>query len=75
MSETSSILRRLTEAHKLTQTEIARLTGIPQPRLSRWKGEAPDSVDDGLKLAALLKQKDAEAAAAVTQPGALAEGA
>lgn len=35
----------------LSQSEIARRTGIPQPRISRWEnGEAPDSADDALKL-------------------------
>ena len=39
----------------LTQTEIAKRTGIPQPRLSRWEGGAvPPSADDGLKLVRLL---------------------
>jgi len=42
-------------ASGLTQTEIAKRTGIPQPRLSRWEGGAvPPSADDGLKLVRLL---------------------
>lgn len=36
---------------KLSQSEIARRTGIPQSRLSRWEnGEAPASADDALRL-------------------------
>ncbi len=54
MSETTDLLKRLCTEHKLTQTEISRLTGIPQPRLSRWaNGEVPDAADDALKLRSL----------------------
>lgn len=50
MSATTDLLASLV-ALGLTQTEIARRTGIPQPRLSRWlNGEAPDSADDALTL-------------------------
>lgn len=50
---TTHILKRLRSAG-LTQTEISRRTGIPQPRLSRWEaGEVPDAADDALRLAAL----------------------
>ncbi|MGB4059595.1 MAG: helix-turn-helix transcriptional regulator [Burkholderiaceae bacterium] len=39
----------------LTQAEISRRTGIPQPRLCRWEaGQIPVSADDALKLQALL---------------------
>lgn len=42
-------------ARGLTQTEISKRTGIPQPRLSRWEnGRAPVGADDALKLHALL---------------------
>lgn len=35
----------------LSQSEIARRTGIPQPKLSRWEsGDVPDSADQALKL-------------------------
>ena len=52
----ADILRRL-RAAGLTQTEIARRTGIPQPRLSRWeRGDAPDTADDALRLAALADE-------------------
>lgn len=53
MSETTELILTL-RRRGMTQTEIARLTGIPQPRLSRWEnGETPDSADDALKLKAL----------------------
>ncbi len=53
-------------ARGLTQAEIARRTGIPQPRLSRWQsGEAPAGADDALKLVRL----EAELAAAQAEPG------
>lgn len=55
MSETTDILRRI-RAAGLSQSEIARRTGIPQPRLSRWEaGATPDAADDALKLAALVE--------------------
>ena len=54
MSETTDLIKRL-RASGLTQTEIAKRSGIPQPRLSRWEaGEAPESADDALKLLALV---------------------
>lgn len=53
MGATTNLIREL-RAHGLSQSEIARRTNIPQPRLSRWQnGEAPDSADDALKLQAL----------------------
>lgn len=56
MQTTTDILRGLLGSG-LTQTEIARRTGIPQPRLSRWAaGEVPASVDDVLRLAQLHGQ-------------------
>lgn len=51
----------------LSQTEIARRTGIPQPRISRWASHgAPRSADDVLRLAALV------AALEHHEPGVLA---
>jgi transcriptional regulator with XRE-family HTH domain len=59
MSQTTALIKRLRE-RKLSQSEIARRTGIPQPRISRWEhGEAPDSADDALRLAALVAELDA----------------
>jgi transcriptional regulator with XRE-family HTH domain len=54
MSETTDLIQRL-RASGLSQSEIARRSGIPQPRLSRWEaGQVPDAADDALKLAALV---------------------
>lgn len=53
MSAATELVRAL-RALGLSQSEIARRTNIPQPRLSRWQaGEAPASADDALKLQAL----------------------
>lgn len=53
MSATVELLKRL-RAAGLSQSEISRRTGIPQPRLSRWvNGEAPRGADDALKLSEL----------------------
>lgn len=55
MSETAELIRVLRE-RGLTQTEISRRTGIPQPRLSRWQGgNVSDAADDALKLAELVR--------------------
>lgn len=62
MSKTTELIRRLREAHKLTQAEIVLRTGIPQPRLSRWaRGETPAGAEDALKIAALVDQLDQSA--------------
>jgi transcriptional regulator with XRE-family HTH domain len=43
-------LRRLAEAG-YTQMEIERLTGLPQPQVSRWtKGGGPKYVDKALRI-------------------------
>lgn len=57
MDTVQSIILRL-RAAGLSQSEIARrLKNVPQGRISRWeKGEAPPSVDDALRLAALLRE-------------------
>ena len=53
MSATTELIRALVRAG-LSQSEISRRTGIPQPRLSRWQaGETPESADDALRLKAL----------------------
>ena len=58
MSEISQIIKRLrSDPSSLSQTEIARRTGIPQPRISRWEaGEVAAGADDALKLVALANQ-------------------
>jgi transcriptional regulator with XRE-family HTH domain len=49
-----ALLKRLRTQHGLSQTEISRRTGIPQPTLSRWEtGKPADAADDALKLASL----------------------
>ena len=59
MNSTKKLIKRLRK-HNMTQSEIARRTRIPQPRLSRWEnGVVPDAADDALKLAALLDEVEA----------------
>lgn len=42
---------------RLSQAEVARRTGIPQPTLSRWaNGGMPDASDDTIKLVALARE-------------------
>ena len=54
MSTTIEIIRQL-RALPMTQAEIARRTGIPQPRICRWEaGNIPVGADDALKLRELL---------------------
>ncbi|WP_442592500.1 helix-turn-helix domain-containing protein [Parapusillimonas sp. JC17] len=56
MDTATDILRKLRSAG-LSQSEIARKTGIPQPRLSRWEGgSTPAGANDALRLAALLRE-------------------
>lgn len=57
MSATTALIIALRTTAKLSQSEISRRTGIPQPRISRWEsGDAPDSADDALKLQALHRE-------------------
>jgi len=52
---TADLLKTLRDTHGMSQTEIAKQTGIPQPRLSRWEaGATPTGADDALKLARLV---------------------
>lgn len=61
MTTTADLLRRLRKTHRLSQSEIARRTGIGQPKLSRWEsGEVPEAAEASLKLAALVDQLDAQ---------------
>ena len=51
MDTITDIIKSLRDSHSLSQTEISRLTGIPQSRLSRWEGgDSPRGADDALKL-------------------------
>ncbi len=53
MTATVDLLRALL-ARGISQSEIRRRTGIPQPRLSKWAaGKAPSGADDALKLKSL----------------------
>jgi transcriptional regulator with XRE-family HTH domain len=63
MSSIQDMLRRLRELG-LTQVEIARRTGVPQPRLSRWEsGAVPSGADDALKVLELYLKVGDEATA------------
>lgn len=58
MNSTQAIILELRKT--LSQSEIARRIGMPQPRVSRWEaGEVPTGADDALKLAALLREVEA----------------
>jgi transcriptional regulator with XRE-family HTH domain len=64
MTTTTELLLAI-RATGLTQTEISKRTGIPQPRISRWEnGAAPDSADDALKLQQLHRELVVEVAKA-----------
>ena len=58
MSEISQIIKRLrADPSSLSQSEIARRTGMSQPQVSRWEsGEVADSAHEALKLVALAKE-------------------
>lgn len=60
MSTTQDIIRQL-RAAGMSQSEIARRIGMPQPRVSRWEaGEVPTGADDALRLAQLLREVEAK---------------
>jgi transcriptional regulator with XRE-family HTH domain len=60
MSKTIDIIRRL-RALPMTQAEISRKTGIPQPRVCRWEaGNIPVGADDALRLQDLLIDSQCE---------------
>ncbi len=54
MNGVVELLKALRE-RGLSQAEITRRTGVPQPRLSRWgSGDVPAAASDVLKLQQLL---------------------
>ena len=58
MSQIADLIKRLRAAPcGLSQSEISRKTGIPQPRVSRWEsGDVATGADDALKLVDLAKE-------------------
>lgn len=61
MDSISDLIQRL-RVHGLSQTEIARRTGISQPKISRWAGGAvPRSAVEALKLASLVRSFERKA--------------
>jgi len=55
MENITDILAELRKSH--SQSELSRLTGISQSKLSRWEaGQVADGADDALKLLALAKR-------------------
>lgn len=55
-SPTQELIKRL-RALGLSQTEIAKRSRIPQPRLSRWEnGEVAAGADDALRLQELERE-------------------
>lgn len=72
MSEISQIIKRLrAEPSSLSQSEIARRTGMSQPQVSRWEsGEVADSAEEALKLVALAKEMGVHVEPVVEKAGA-----
>ena len=57
MSKVAELIRGLRQKDGLSQSEIARRTGIPQPRISRWEsGDVAAGADDALKLMELASK-------------------
>lgn len=55
MTNVQALMNELRSA--MTQSEIARRTGITQPKLSRWEaGNVAAGAEDALKLAALVEE-------------------
>jgi transcriptional regulator with XRE-family HTH domain len=53
-TSTKQLIKTL-RARGFSQSLLSRMTGIPQPRLSRWEsGDVPDAADDSLKLARIV---------------------
>lgn len=57
MSKIPELIKRLRNV-PLSQSEIARRTGIPQPRVSKWEsGQVAAGAEDALKLISLAKEE------------------
>ena len=58
MSQIAALIKRLRSAPvNLSQSEISRRTGIPQPRVSRWEsGDVAAGADDAIRLLGLAKE-------------------
>lgn len=57
MSKVSELIRGMRQKGGLSQSEISRRTGIPQPRISRWEsGDVAAGANDALKLMDLAAQ-------------------
>lgn len=68
MNRIVAAIKRLRQAG-LSQSEIGRLTGIPQPRISRWEaGEAPASARDAIRLIDLADSLEAAQRSAAQAP-------
>lgn len=68
MSPTTALIRKLLSLG-MTQTAIAKRTGIPQPRLSRWAAGQPSvAADDALKLQQLLREVEPQSGPEVAPP-------
>lgn len=63
MTKVQTVIRRLRET--MSQSEIARRTGLSQSKLSRWEaGRVAAGAEEALKLAALAAEIDAKPTAA-----------
>lgn len=64
MSKVSELIRGMRQKGGLSQSEISRRTGIPQPRISRWEsGDVAAGANDALKLMDLASQLEERAIA------------
>jgi transcriptional regulator with XRE-family HTH domain len=67
MTQIQAVIRKLRS--QLSQSEISRLTGIAQPKISRWEaGKVAAGAEEALKLAALADQLPAVGVAADAAP-------
>lgn len=75
MSQIAALIKRLrSEPSNMSQSEISRRTGIPQPRVSRWEsGDVAAGADDALKLIELAHEMGVSDAA--TSPATTAQAA